>query len=90
MIIDLILDRKDGKNRVIKEGKLYITPIYEPKQFYNNVMSYYESMPDIAGPIASALDSGTETEIKDILCSYIIKQEYNAKICQYINSVKWL
>ena len=72
MIIDLILDRKDGKQ-------------YRAKDFYGSVMGYGE----IGYPIATALDSGTNEDIKDRLCDYIIKQDYNTSICEYIKSVKW-
>lgn len=77
MIIDLILNRKDGMT-------------YSPKKFYDDVMGYYETWPKIAGPIAEALDSGEEADVKAALCRYIKEQDYNPSICVYINSVKWL
>jgi len=92
MIIDLILDRKQNKNLTSKkiDGKVGVSPKYDPKQFYNNVMSYYETFKDIVDPIATALDSGEEKDVKRELCRYIIEQEYNLDILKYINSVKWL
>jgi len=78
MIIDLILDRKDWE----EEG--YNT--YDAKQFYDNVVAYGE----IGFEIARALDGGTEENVKKALCDYVINNEYNPKICDYINSVKWL
>ena len=77
MIIDLILDRKDGIS-------------YKSKKFYDRVMGYYQAFPEIAEPIANALDSGTEQEVKKELSRYIVEQDYNLDIVGYINSVKWL
>ena len=77
MIIDLILDRKDGKE-------------YNPRKFYNKIMDYYQVFPEIAVPIGDALDSGTDKDIKKALCDYIIEQGYNPKLCDYIKSVYWI
>lgn len=77
MVIDLILDRQDGQK-------------YNPKQFYNDVMSYYSIFPEIIYPIASALDEGTENNVKSVLCSYIFDNGYNPKIIDYINDNNWL
>lgn len=55
MIIDLILDRKDG------------TP-YEPKRFYNSCMNYGGKFAD---EITRAMDAGTEEDVKAALCAYI-------------------
>lgn len=77
MIIDLILDRRDGE-------------AYDPKEFYMEVMEYSETWPDIAFPIASAMDSGTEQDVKNELCGYVLECGYNPEICEYINSVNWL
>lgn len=74
MIIDLILDRKDGFTR------------YNPKDFYNDCMDY----PGIADGITRAMDYGTEEDVKIELCRYIINNNYNGEICNYINSVQWI
>jgi len=71
MIIDLILDRKDGKQ-------------YSPKAFYDDVMNYHYN-----GYIIDAFDSGKEEAIKDALAKYILVNEYNHKIIDYITSVNW-
>ncbi len=73
MIIDLILDRKEGKE-------------YNAKQFYNNVMQYGE----IGFNIASALDSGENKDIEKALCLYVVENDYNNNICNYIRSIKWI
>ena len=78
MIIDKILDRKDG------------TP-YNAREFYNAMMEYegfFKFDPPFA--ISRAMDSGTEADVKAALCHYIISQEYNPEICDYINSVIWV
>lgn len=74
MIIDKILDRYDGD-------------AYDPEDFYNAMMSYEEGT-DF--PISRALDSGEEEDIKRELCAYIDDGNYNPKIKDFINSVKWL
>jgi hypothetical protein len=77
MIIDLILNRKDGKD-------------YNPKEFYNDIMKYYEIFPEIVEPIANALDNGTENQIKQALRDYIKNWNYSELISDYITSQKWL
>lgn len=47
-------------------------------------------MSDITHPIAEALDSGTEHDVKKALAQYIIDQEYNLDIITYILSVEWI
>ena len=59
---------------------------YSPKEFYDEVSEYGED----GWEIARALDSGTEQDIKKALCDYVVDNDYNADICDYINSVKWL
>ena len=78
MIIDLILDRKDGFTE------------YKPKEFYNECMEYNGIFKGIAEGITKAMDYGTEEEVKAELCEYIIKNGYNTEICNYVNSVDWL
>ena len=75
MIIDLILDRKEG----------YGTP-YNTREFYNDVTAYEEGTDY---KISRALDGGSEKDVKKALCEYVMG-EYNPKICNYINSVSWL
>ena len=73
MIIDLILDRKDGYK-------------YNVEDFYRDCVEYGE----VGFEITRALDSGTEKDVKQALCDYIIENGYNKNICKYINSVNWL
>lgn len=75
MIIDLILDRKDGKE-------------YNAKQFYNRVMEYENDMNSFA--ISTALDSGNEKDIRKMLCIYITRNGYNPEICNFINELNWI
>lgn len=83
MIIDLILDRKDD----IEGG---YTDAYNPHDFYMECMGYNSIFDGIADGITRAMDSGTEEQVKNELCLYILKNEYNPKICEFINSVNWL
>lgn len=77
MIIDLILDRRDGEP-------------YDSKHFYDDVMSYRETWPELANPITSAMDGGTNEDVQVQLCNYIKSQGYNPEICDYVNSVEWI
>ena len=64
MIIDLILDRKDGVE-------------YDPKEFYTQVREYEEEFNNRYDDISRALDSGTEKDVKKALCHYIKNNGYN-------------
>ena len=75
MIIDLILDRKDGKE-------------YDPRKFYSDVLKYEDWLRNY--DISSAMDYGTERDVKRAICDYIRRNGYNTDICNYVNSVKWL
>jgi len=75
MVIDLILDRKDGKP-------------YNAKQFYNQVSTF--NYFDCVIPVSEALDTGTEHDIRKALSTYIIQGDYSPDIVQYIYSVQWL
>lgn len=77
MIIDLILDRKDGD-------------AYSPREFYEAVQEYGDVFGSIAWNITLAMDGGTEDDVKSELCGYVLEQGYNPQICEYINSVNWL
>lgn len=77
MIIDLILDRKDGEP-------------YNASNFYREVVEWGEFVPEYSDPITRAMDEGTEDDVKEALCEYVIKADYNPTICDYINSVQWL
>lgn len=77
MIIDLILDRKNGKE-------------YAPGDFYTGVMGYLDVFPEIVMPIAEAMDYGEEADVQRELCAYVENGEYSRDICDYIKSVKWL
>ena len=77
MIIDLILDRKDGIE-------------YNAREFYLQVQSYGEVFGNIAYDITRAMDEGDEEDVKRELRHYVIEQGYNPAICDYIDSVNWL
>lgn len=80
MVIDVILDRKDDE----KEGHF---DRYNPKEFYDSMMDYA----DMGGEdIASAMDGGTEEDVKAAICRYIKDYGYNPAICKWVKSVSWL
>jgi len=76
MIIDLILNRKDGYE-------------YSARDFYYDVLGYRDIWPELSDPITKAMDSGTEADVRRELCKYI-NNGYNPKIKKYINSVNWI
>lgn len=76
MIIDLILERKEGAP-------------YADGSFYSEVAEYCELWPEYSY-ILTAMDEGTEQIVKFSLCRYILENDYNPAICDYINSVNWL
>jgi hypothetical protein len=77
MLIDLILERKDGFK-------------YNPETFYRDAMQYSGTFDGIADAITRAMDEGTEEDVKKALCKYVLDNDYNPEICDYINSVTWL
>lgn len=77
MVIDLILDRKEGA-------------AYSPKDFYGDCMQYSSTFNGIADAITRAMDEGTEEDVKKAICDYIRANGYNEKICDFVNSVQWL
>lgn len=94
MIIDCILDRKDN-DRDIAAGYTHVRngytgeliPLaYNPHNFYRSVLAYG----DIGDDITAAMDYGTETDVQNALCGYILENGYNPEICEYIRSVNWL
>jgi len=93
MIIDLILDRRDDE-KDIENGITEVTMFngetrslyYSPRKFYHNIMSYGE----IGYEISRAMDYGTNKDVQKALCNYIVNNDYNTDICDYINSVEWL
>ena len=77
MLVDLILDRRDGVS-------------YSPSEFEEEVKEYCETFPSYT-PVYDALISGSEDNVKDELCRYI-DDEWNGSrlIKDYINNVNWL
>lgn len=75
MIIDLILDRKDGVE-------------YNPHDFYIRCRQYEEDIDGVE--ITKAMDYGTDADVKEALCAYIIDFGYNPQIIKYVLSVPWI
>lgn len=77
MLIDYILDRRDGVS-------------YCPSEFEKEVEEYCETFPSYI-PVYDALINGSEGDVKEELCRYIDDEWYgNPLIKDYINSVNWL
>lgn len=79
MIIDLILDRKDGEQYNARKAYDYIR---EEEASFNLIAMGID--------ITGAMDHGTEEDVKQQLCKYVTAGDYSADICEYINSVSWL
>ena len=77
MIIDLILDRKDGLK-------------YNALDFYMEVFYYGCVWPELANPITRAMDGGEDADVRKALCDYVDAGGYPEHIKDYINSVEWL
>jgi hypothetical protein len=77
MIIDRILDRKDFEE-------------YDAHDFYIYCMQINNFFGGIADEITTAMDYGTNKDVQKALCNYVLNNEYNPKICDYINAVNWL
>ena len=74
MIIDLILDRKNGTH-------------YNAKEFYYNVLEY-ENIFEFPHDISISLDYGNNTDVQKALCKYIDDNNYNAYLIKAPK--KWL
>ena len=78
MIIDLILDRKDG------------VP-YSAHDFYIACRGYEELQVGTHGEdISIAMDYGDNRDVQRVLCQYIDRNEYNPAIKDYIRSQTWV
>lgn len=76
MIIDLILDRKDGQP-------------YEAQKFYSDVLKLSQNG-TTGDEIIEAIESGNEREVKKALVMYLLENEYNDSICGYVINQNWL
>jgi hypothetical protein len=76
MIVDLILNRKDGEPYNAKDTYIYITE--------------HESIFNKEYPISRAFDGGTNKDVQNALSQYITDGGYNSKIIDYIRSVDWV
>ncbi|HQJ59492.1 MAG TPA: hypothetical protein PKV35_00740 [bacterium] len=77
MIIDLILDRKDGSE-------------YSPREFYNSVREYEDTFESLGFNISRAMDGDSELSVKKALCEYVVNNGYSMDITEYIYSVNWI
>jgi len=76
MIIDLILDRRDGSP-------------YNPISFYKDCKDYEDTF-NFGFSISDEMENGIEQFVKLLICRYIMENGYDPEICDYINSVNWL
>ena len=82
MIIDIILDRYDDE----RDG---LPHAYDPREFYWEVMKWSDLNPH-ADLITSAMDGGTEDDVRRELCAYIDAEDYNPSIKFWINGRTWI
>lgn len=59
---------------------------YNAHDFYMACMGYGR----IADDITRAMDGGTEADVKAALCKYIVDNEYNPLLCDYIRRINWI
>lgn len=78
MIVDLILDRKDGAP-------------YSAHDFYIACRGYEQLQVGTHGEdISIAMDYGDNRDVQRALCQYIDRNEYNPAIKDYIRSQEWV
>lgn len=82
MIIDSILDRKNNE----QHGDFN----YDPRKFYHYVNQWAAYGMKDAIRIAHAMDELEEIDVKDALCLYIIHNEYNLQLIDYVMGRVWL
>ena len=75
MIIDEILDAKDGR--------------YNARDFYEYV-SESEAFFNSEWPISRAMDGGTNADVQRELCAYIDANGYNPEIKTFVNGFTWV
>ena len=78
MIVDLILDRKDGYP-------------YDAHEFYNEIRDYERlgvGVPDER--ISIAMDYGDNQDVQRTLCEYVYMNGYSDSIQNYIRSQQWI
>ena len=82
MIIDEILDRKyENENGY---------DAYDAHDFYMYCMQESSIFGGIGDAITRAMDFGTNENVQNALCDYIVEQNYNRKICDYVRSMNWI
>lgn len=82
MIIDEILDRKCWE----EEGY----DVYNAHDFYMYCMKASTVCGRIGDEITSAMDYGENEDVQNAICNYIINNEYNPQICDYVRSKNWI
>ena len=81
MIIDIILDRKEGEHTGEK---------YDPRAFYRAILGWIDLNPKPAGEITAAMDYGTNKDVRAALCRYIDAGDYNPALKDWINAREWV
>lgn len=76
MLIDVILDRRDGVE-------------YDPRELYSYLQEEGEVFP-FYWDYARIMDEGTEEEMREALCEYVRQHGYRSELCEYIRSMEWL
>lgn len=78
MIIDNILDRRDGRH-------------YSAHDFYIEVRKYERLGVGTHGEdISLSMDYGDNRDVQRVLCQYIDRNEHNPSIKDYIRSQEWV
>ncbi len=83
MIIDVILDRREGTpycesaEARSEPGLWCLRDLYEYAQFFG------------FAELERAIDCGSDADVKRELCRYIDDNGYNPEIKDFVNSVKW-
>ena len=81
MIIDIILERKEGE----EAGEEY-----DVRAFYDAISEWVGRNPVFAADISTAMDCGTNEDVHAELCRYIAAGWYNPALKDWINSREWV
>ena len=68
------------------DGEKYGDFDYNAHKFFFSCFAYGSA----GDEITAAMARGDEDDVKTALCGYVIRNEYNPKICDYIRSRVWL
>ena len=75
----------------ILETKVNGIEKYDAFRFYNSVnLDYLVTKDDNSLNIIKVLEEGTLEEVQDVLCKYILNNNFDESLCEFIKTFDWL